>query len=154
CQSRLLSLRLIEDLARIAFLLHRRWMPYAKWFEKTFRALPVADLLIAPLSMATDGDWRVRERGLGAATRELLRLQRELGFTTTDTGIVAFWDRPYLTIAPEVPQALLAPIADPELTALPPGIGSIEQWVDNTDVLAHPERRRAIIATYRAWLAR
>lgn len=29
------------------------------------------------------------------------------------------------------------------------GVGSIEQWADNTDILSHPGRRRALRAAYR-----
>ena len=47
--------------------------------------------------------------------------------------------------------ALLASVTDPDVRALLPGVGSVEQWVDNVDVLAHPERRHAVVAAYRRW---
>lgn len=34
---------------------------------------------------------------------------------------------------------------------MPAGVGSIEQWIDNTDILAHPARRREFAAVYQAW---
>jgi hypothetical protein len=50
-----------------------------------------------------------------------------------------------------IPQALLAEITDPRVATLPVGIGSIEQWTDNVDILAHPDRRRALRTIYRTW---
>lgn len=38
-------------------------------------------------------------------------------------------------------------ITDPEVAQLP-GMGSIEQWVDNVAVLTDPLRRRAAAAAY------
>jgi hypothetical protein len=50
-----------------------------------------------------------------------------------------------------VPQGLLAGITDPDVARLPLIVGSIEQWVDSTDVLSSPGRRAALRAAYRAW---
>ena len=49
-----------------------------------------------------------------------------------------FWDRPFRTVDPAIGEALLARITDPHVRALPTGIGSIEQWASNVDVLASP----------------
>jgi hypothetical protein len=65
--------------------------------------------------------------------------------------VTAFWDRPYRTVNHAIPRALLADVTDPHVTRLPVGIGSIEQWADNVDILAHPDRRDALRAIYRAW---
>jgi hypothetical protein len=46
---------------------------------------------------------------------------------------------------------LLAGIADPYVRRLPAGIGSIEQWAGNVDVLASPARRQALRTAYRSW---
>jgi len=40
---------------------------------------------------------------------------------------------------------------DLDIARLPPMVGSIEQWVDSTDVLSSPGRRAALQAAYRAW---
>ena len=48
-----------------------------------------------------------------------------------------------------MPRALLDGIADPEVARLPPMIGSLEQWIDSTDVLSSPGRRAALRAVYR-----
>jgi hypothetical protein len=63
--------------------------------------------------------------------------------------IIAFWDRPYRTVSAEVAPALIATITDPVIAALPLGIGSVEQWVDNADVLTRPDRRVTAAGTWR-----
>ncbi len=62
-----------------------------------------------------------------------------------------FWDRPYRTVDQAVCEALLADITDPQVTRLTTGVGSIEQWASNVDVLASPARRSALQTAYRAW---
>ena len=63
--------------------------------------------------------------------------------------MIPFFGRPYRTVDQAVPQGLLSGITDPEVARLPPA-GSIEQWVDCTDVLSSPGRRAALQAAYRA----
>jgi hypothetical protein len=64
--------------------------------------------------------------------------------------VIPFFDRPYRTVDGAVPQGLLSGITDPDVARLPPMVGSIEQWVDSTDVLSSPGRRAAAQAAYRA----
>ncbi|MEV6522713.1 DUF4037 domain-containing protein [Longispora sp. NPDC051575] len=154
-QSRLLAAELVGDLTRLAFLVARRWAPYEKWLQRAFDALPGAADLAAHLDAAlAAGDWRGREDGLVAAAELLLDRQRARGLPTPDAGVTPFWDRPYRTIAPDVTAALLDGLTDPVLSALPAGLGSVGQWVDNVDVLAHPDRRAALAATYGTWSRR
>ena len=64
--------------------------------------------------------------------------------------MIPFFDRPYRTLDGAVPRGLLDGITDPDVARLPPLIGSLEQWIDNTDVLSSPGRRAALRAAYRA----
>jgi hypothetical protein len=58
---------------------------------------------------------------------------------------VQFWDRPYRTVDPTFLASL--PCGLP----LPVGIGSVEQWCDNVDVMG---RRVALRSAYESWLER
>jgi hypothetical protein len=64
--------------------------------------------------------------------------------------VIPFFDRPYRTVDQAVPHGLLAAVTDPDVARLPM-VGSIEQWVDSTDVLSSPGRRAALQTAYRAW---
>lgn len=150
--SRLLSARLAEDVVWLAFALSRRWAPYAKWRGTVFRSLPAAARL-APLldAAAAAPRWRERENALAAACEVLLGTQRERGHPAPESAVIPFFDRPYRTVDRAVPQGLLAGITDPDVARLPPMVGSIEQWIDSTDVLSSSGRRTALRAAYRAW---
>ena len=149
--SRLLSAQLAEELMWLAFALSRRWPPYAKWRGTAFQLLPVAASLAGPLAAAAEPRWRDRESGLADACEMLLSMQRARGLPAPAPAVTPFWDRPYRTVSGEIHQALLASITDPQVTRLPAGIGSIEQWADSVDVLPHPARRRALRVAYQAW---
>lgn len=149
--SRLLSTGLAGDLLRLAFTLSRRWTPYAKWRGTIFRSLPVATALGPLLDATAAPEWRERENALAAACEVLLDIQREQGLPAPERAVIPFMDRPYRTVDRAVPEGLIASITDPEVARLPPMAGSIEQWVDCTDILANPGRRAALQAAYRAW---
>jgi hypothetical protein len=136
----------------LAFALSRRWPPYAKWRGAAFQALPVAADLAGPLAAAaTAPDWRRRESGLTDACEVLLSAQRARGLPAPASAVTRFWDRPFRTVDQAIGEALLAGITDPHVRGLPTGIGSIEQWTDNVDVLASPVRRQALRTFYQAW---
>lgn len=153
--SRLLSAGLAGDLLWLAFALSRRWAPYAKWRGTAFRSLPVAARLGSLIETATAAPgWRERETALAAACEVLLGIQREHSQQAPEFAVVPFFDRPYRTVDGAVPEGLLSCITDPDVARLPPMVGSIEQWVDCTDVLASPGRRAALQTAYRAWALR
>lgn len=150
--SRLLCAQLAEDLVALAFVLSRRWAPYAKWRGTAFLALPVAGQLAGPLDAAVTGaTWQEREAGLATACEVLLDLQRERGLPGPQRAVTTFWDRPLRGLNLDVIGALLAGIADPEVRRLPRGVGSVAQWIDSVDVLTMPARRVALRPAYRAW---
>jgi len=150
--SRLLSAGLAGDLLWLAFALSRRWAPYAKWRGTAFRSLPVAAQLgpLLDASVAAAG-WRERENALATACELVLGIQRERGLPAPAFAVIPFFDRPYRTVDDAVPDGLLGAITDPDVTRLPPMVGSIEQWVDSTDVLSSPGRRVALQRAYRMW---
>ncbi len=150
--SRLLSAGLAGDLAWLAFALSRRWAPYAKWRGTVFRSLPVAARLGPLLGTAVAAaGWGERENAVAAACEVVLDLQRERDLPAPESAVIPFFDRPYRTVDQAVPQALCASITDPDVARLPPMVGSVEQWVDSTDVLSSPGRRVALQTAYRAW---
>ena len=154
-QSRLLSAAIATDIIRLAFLLRRRWAPYPKWTELAFRDVPgSAELQPAIEQLTTADGWREREAGAVAALDRLGQWQRALGRPTPAEVTEPFFDRPYRTVRSEVAAMLLADISDPAVRALPPGVGAIEQWVENAVILSSPELRSGALAAYRGWLGR
>lgn len=152
-QSRLLSAELASDVISLAFLLHRQWEPYEKWRGAMLARLPSGADLVGPLEAASGAaGWRDREAGLAAAVEVLAGVQRRAGLPTPDTVVTPFFDRPYQTITGALAELLLAEVSDPVLSRLHVRAGSVAQWADSVDVMAHPVRRVALAAAYRAWL--
>lgn len=143
--SRLIAARIAQVLMHLAFLLERRWAPYAKWFGTMFRTLPCAPRLapsIAQLLDARDRDHL--QHATASALELLLDTQNAMGLTRVHPATIPFWDRPYIHPDPAIAAQLLAAVSDPSIRALPLGMGSIEQRTDNVDLLVDPEARRAM----------
>lgn len=151
-QSRLLGATLVDDLIRLAFLLHRQWEPYDKLRETLFQRLPTAAALTPHLEAAvTADDWRQRESALATAASLLAQVQRDRGLPTPAEAVIPFHDRPYRTVTDELAGRLLHDLNDPALRALPL-VGNLSQWVDSVDMLADASNRVVAAAAYRTWL--
>lgn len=140
--SRVIASRLAGVAMHLAHLLERRWPPYSKWAGTSLNQLPRAGAAATSLHRALGAtDWQTREQGLVNALRTLHRLQGHVGLPTVADPVAPFWDRRYRGIRDEVVTGLEASITDPAVRALPRGVGSVEQWSDNVDVLVNPTRR-------------
>jgi hypothetical protein len=145
--SRLIAARSAQVTMHLAFLLERRWAPYAKWFGTAFSTLRCADSLGPQIDRILDGDDRQRrEHGLIAALQLLLQIQDDHGLTDVDHATVPFWDRPHIHPNPAIITQLTTAITDARVQSLPLGAGTIEQRTDNVEILVEPAaRRRAIL---------
>ncbi|MFE4470132.1 DUF4037 domain-containing protein [Leifsonia sp. NPDC056824] len=144
--ARIIGARLTQVAMHLAFLLERRWPPYAKWFGTLFAALPRAGELQPHVdAVLAAGDADARQLGLAALLERLLTQQNELGLTDVARATVPFWDRPFLHPDPAIVTQLLDPITDEEVRRLPPGRGSVEQRTDNPALLTDPQARRRTV---------
>jgi hypothetical protein len=149
--SRVLAARLVGTAMHLGFLLERRWPPYTKWTGTMFRTLPRASATWPALKAALGADtWPAREAALGEALEQLLDVQRAAGLPAPARATVPFFDRPFSCVEPSLVPMLLDDVQDEAVRALPPGVGAIEQWVDNVDVLARADRRAAVASAWRA----
>lgn len=140
--SRVIAARLVGVAMHVAHLVERRWPPYAKWLGTSFARLPRAGTSSTPLRRALEAEhWEDREEGLVQALRAVHALQRESGLSAVGDPVGPFFDRPYRTVREEVIVRLEESISDPAVRGLPRGVGSVEQWSDNVDVLMEPGRR-------------
>lgn len=156
--SAILGARLTRELVRLAFLVERRWAPYAKWLGTAFKRLPIAARL-GPLLDATvhAADWRSREEALVSAGAVLAEATNALKLAeAVEPKPRRFHTRDIRVIGGErLTEALAAAITDPEVCALmerlgnrsdrPVGrlVGTIDQAADSSDVLANTDRFRA-----------
>jgi hypothetical protein len=140
--SRLLAGRLIRDLIILCFLMERQYYPYVKWMGTAFGQLACAEKLQPVFErVLRAADWPAREAQLSAAYQIVAQMHNDLRITAVlPTEVTQFYSRPYLVLhADRFAEALRAIIADPAVRALPSNLGSIDQFVDSTDVLSYPE---------------
>ena len=148
--SRLLAGRLITDLMNLAFLMEQEYAPYWKWFGAAFQQLSLAkDLTPSFQAVLQSSDWKAREHHLTEAYLQVIEAHNALHLTDPiPVQVHPFYQRPFL-VPPtgQIMAALRGQITDPEILALPAGLGNINQISDNTDLLDnldHGEKLRVL----------
>jgi hypothetical protein len=148
--SRILAARMARNLMQLWFLYEREYWPYTKWFGHAFAQLPGAPELQTHLDAALAApDYATRERALVAAYELIARRHNASDITEPiEPTARSFYSREFLVIGAErFATAILATVTDEQLRALGP-VGSIDQFVDSTDVLAKPLVARRLRAVY------
>jgi len=136
--SRIVATRLIVELMRLCFLIEREYWPYFKWFGPAFSRLRCAPSLTPTFHEAMRApDWKAREAALGRAYLQVGAMHNELAVTgPVEPRLAPFFSRPYqVPHAMRFTDALLAAIESDAVRALPPHVGSIDQFADSTDIL-------------------
>jgi hypothetical protein len=118
--SSLIGSLLIRDVMDLAFLMERRYAPYARWFGTAFARLACAAELGPSLWRAQVAQrWQEREAALCEAFEALTRMHNRLGLTEPVAESVSpFFGRPFRVVAAEsIAKALRTRIKEPELLA-------------------------------------
>jgi hypothetical protein len=139
--SRLVLAALVREIARLAFLLERRYAPWDQWLARALGQLRHASSLAPRLSRALSGyDWMQRELRLIDAYAILAAMHNNLGLTAPLETMSERGPRDFLTIhADRFAAALAEKIEDEELKALLPALaGGIDQLVASDEVLLDP----------------
>ena len=148
--SRIVAARIARDLMRLCFLIERRYAPYSKWLGSAFRNLRIASGLATYLDAALKAtDYPAREAALCSAYEYVAHCYNQLNLTPpVDPEVRLFYKRPFRVLGGDrFAEACLAAIQDEWLKEQPP-VGSIDQFVDSTDVLSSVHRSRCLINIY------
>jgi hypothetical protein len=144
----LVAARLIRDLVRLCLLMERRYPPYSKWIGMAFGRLDCAGSL-GPIfaSAVRAGDADDLQHHMAAAYEGVAARHNELGITEQiDARTRPFWNRGYpVILADRFVAAIRQEISTAPLRDLPL-VGSVDQFVDSTDVLGRAELARAVAA--------
>ena len=149
----LIAADLVEDVMRLGFLMERRYAPYSKWFGSAFARLECARQLAPHLDRVLAARrWHDRQEHLVNAYEIVATMHNGLGITEPlSTQASQFHGRPFLVIqAGRFADALRDQIQDERVRTLPEAVGSIDQFVDSTDVLTNPALRRQLKAIHSA----
>jgi hypothetical protein len=150
--ARLIAARLVVELMRLCFLLERQYAPYSKWFGTAFAQLACAERLAPVFDRVLEAThWQEREAHLSDAYQILAEMHNALQITDPLSTIVSrFHERPYLVIhSDRFVEAIRSAITDERVRSLPVHLGSIDQFVDSTDVLSNPQRFDQLKSMYR-----
>lgn len=143
--SAVIAARHVRTMLHLAHLLHRRWPPYGKWLARSAATLPGGGALRGAMhEVLRARHWRARQTALADAAELLAAVQRSCGLPAPDPATEDFFDRPHLGIR-EIAEPLAALIEDPEVRALPLGVGTAEQISDNVTVLVDAAARRRLV---------
>jgi hypothetical protein len=149
--SRIVATRLIRDMMRLCFLMERKYAPYIKWYGTAFSNLKNAQTLNPVFMKIMDAStWQERQDHLSKAYEHVAKMHNELGITDPmNTKVSQFHNRPFMIIqADDFADAIHAKIEDDEVKRLPKYLGSIDQYVDSTDVLSYTEKFRRFWSMY------
>jgi hypothetical protein len=146
-----LAARLVRDLVRLAYVIERRYPPYAKWFGRGFADLALAATVGPHLDAALGASaWREREAALCAAASRLCEATNALGLAApVDCAPRQFFDRDIRVVdAGGLAESLTGAITDPALLAVLERlngrqVGGIDHVTDSVDVLEVPAHCRA-----------
>ena len=148
--SRILTAQIARDLMKLCFLIEQRYAPYSKWLGSAFRNLRIAPELAPHLDAALKAtDYPARETGLCSAYEYIARCYNQLNLTPpVDPEVRLFYKRPFRVLGGDrFVEACLAAIHD-EWLKEQPLVGSIDQFVDSTDVLSSARRSRCLTNIY------
>jgi hypothetical protein len=149
--SRIVGSRLVRDMMKLCFLMEKEYAPYIKWYGTAFSQLKCAKDLTPHFIEALDADdWQEREKHLVKAYEYIGVMHNHLKITEPlDAKVTDFYNRPFKIIrADEFAKAIRAVIQDENVLNLPEFLGSIDQYVDSTDVLSYTNRYRRFWSMY------
>lgn len=138
--SHLIASRQVQSVMDLVFLMERRYAPFSKWFGTAFARLEAGTPYIPVFTKILQADdWKEREHHLAQAYQ--LLIQQWNGLRLVDPvsdEVKPFFDRPYLVTEVPSSEAIQALITDPQIKALPLGVGAINQITSSVHVLNDP----------------
>lgn len=149
---KLMAARIARDVMKICFLIERKYAPYDKWLGTAFSMLACAPRMQPYLAAALEApDYATLEPNLVALYGLLGELHNTLGATGhMDCSPRKYFSRPFVVMrADRFANALLSAVQSEELRRIPVRMGAIDQFIDSTDFIEHPQTYRSVLALYR-----
>ncbi len=145
--SRIIAARLVRALMKLAFLMEARYAPYGKWFGTSFGRLACSKKLTPVFAAVLKAEsWQEREQHLSRAYSQLAEMHNALRITTPlETEVSPFYSRPYKVIhAERFANEITKAVKDPDVRKIKASIGSIDQFVDSTEIMSEPQLYRKL----------
>ena len=150
--SMVIAARQVNRLMRLCFLMERKYAPYTKWFGSGFADLECGSEL-GPIfrDVLLSSTWKERESNLARAFRVIARMHNALKITRPIVEDVSqYHGRPYLVFEPEdLMHDIITSFTDEEVKAIKHGLGSVNQFIDTTDLLSRVPLTEILKAVYK-----
>ena len=152
--SSLIGARLVRDIMRLCFLMERQYAPYPKWLGMAFRQLECALTIIPHLEAALRvPTWQERESHLVPAYEIVAAMHNDLQITKPLPATSGnFFGRPFkvIELIGGFSKAIVSCIEDPDVNRIAERglIGSLDQFSDSTDLVAHAKWRMTLRQLY------
>lgn len=149
---KLVAARICHDIMKLGFLQERVYAPYDKWLGTAFGRLACAGRMQPHLAAALDaGDYAALEPSLVALYRLVGEKHNSLRVAgPMDISPREYFSRPFVVLrADRFANALLGALQSEDLRRIPVRMGAIDQFVDNTDMIEHPEMYARLLGVYR-----
>ena len=148
--SRVVAARIVREIMKLAFLMEQQYAPYSKWLGTAFGRLKVGKKLTPVLRDVLGAKtWKAREKKLAQAYAIVASRHNALKITETlPAKATKYYSRPYVVIhGDRFADSIREAIRDPKVKSLPINLGSIDQFIDNPDVIQqlHVGRRLGVI---------
>jgi hypothetical protein len=133
----ILAARMVRRIIKMAFLLEKRYAPYAKWLGTAFNRLSSAPKLKPILlNVLRSKNWRARQRNLALAWQILAQMQNNLDlFKPLSTELSDFHGRGYnvVDIEPFLKE-IERHIKNKKLRHMKFLVGSVDQFIDHARI--------------------
>ncbi len=152
--SRQIASSLVNRIIRLAIHLDRRYIPYTKWTARAFESTSIYGELSPIITRISDcRDWKEREELINQALGIVIEIHIELGLIKKyDYGPILFHSREYYIIncGPLV-NALTMQIPE-ELKSIFQPIGTVNQIISYSNIVANKDFQKATLAFYQSLL--
>ena len=149
--SRIVGARMVCEIMKLAFLMEKQYTPYTKWLGTAFAGLKIATKLTPVLQdVLMAKTWKTRERKLAQAYSIVARRHNDLRITKPlPTKVTNYYNRPYFVIHGDTfASAIREAIRDPTVKRITTNVGSVDQFIDNHDLLQHLSVVRRLRVVY------
>jgi uncharacterized protein DUF4037 len=149
--SRIVATRLVREIMKLVFLMEKQYAPYTKWLGTAFARLKSGARLTPVLEDVLAAEtWKAREKKLGQAYSLIARQHNALGITKPlPTRVTKYYDRPFFVIHGDAfASSIRAAIRDREVKRLTANVGSVDQFIDCTDVTQQPSLLKRLRVVY------
>lgn len=136
--SQVVAARLVREIMKLVFLMEKKYAPYSKWLGTAFNKLKIGNRLTPVLrDVLLAKTWKTRERKLAEAYSIVAKQHNALRIAKPlPTKVTKYYGRSYLVIHGDVfASSIRKAIRDPKVKSIRPNVGSIDQFIDSTDVL-------------------